>query len=173
MAPVPSMFDLVSCGGSTPTPTPVPSLSNLSWLWGDQFQIQIHLWIIICVKPFEGPLHLWLLSHLCLTLDHVGGQLQLQLQSHLCPTWADCGGQFQIQIHLWIIICVIPFEGPLHLWLQSHLCHTLDHVGGQLQLQLQSNLCPTWADCVGSTLENLEWTPLYLCTEIFLLCMIW
>ena len=36
------------------------------------------------------------------------------------------------QLHLWIHICVLPFEGPPHLWLQSHICLTLDDVGGQM-----------------------------------------
>ena len=62
------------------------------WLpkWGQFWEVggklQIHIWVV----HFDGLLHHWLQSHLCLTLDHVGGQLQLQLQSHLCPTWADC-----------------------------------------------------------------------------------
>ena len=48
------------------------------WIW-----IQIH----ITVVPFEGPLHIQCQSHLCLTLDEVGGELQIH-------------------------ICVVPFEGP-------------------------------------------------------------
>ena len=74
--------------------------------WGGQCWIQI----IICVVPFEGPLHLQLQSHLCLTLHYVGGQLGIKIQ---------------LQIHIY----VVPFEHPLHLQLQSHVCLTLDLVG--------------------------------------------
>ena len=42
---------------------------SLLVMWGDQLQIQIH----ICIVPFEGALQLRLWSHLCLTLDYVGG----------------------------------------------------------------------------------------------------
>ena len=73
-------------------------------------QLQIQLQICICVVPFEDALHIWLQSHLCLTLDEVGGQLSMQVQ---------------LQIH----ICVVSFEGPLHLQCESHLCLTLDEVG--------------------------------------------
>ena len=34
--------------------------------------VQLHLWIHIYVVPFKGPLHLWLQSHICLTLDDGG-----------------------------------------------------------------------------------------------------
>ena len=90
LAAVPYMSHLRSCGGQP-------------WIW---IHLQIHIWVVL----FESPLHLWLQSHLCLTLDHVGGQL-----------W--------IWIHLKIHILIAILEGPLHLWLQSHLCLTLDHVG--------------------------------------------
>ena len=49
--------------GSTPDldPAPDPSL-------GSNFLTLI-----------MGPLHLWLQSYLCFTLDHVGGQLQIHI----------------------------------------------------------------------------------------------
>ena len=37
-------------------------------IWGGQLHLQIH----ICVVPFEGPLHLWVQSHICITLDDGG-----------------------------------------------------------------------------------------------------
>ena len=45
--------------------------------------------IHICVVPFEGPLHLWLKSHLCFTLDHMGDQLWFRIQ---------------LQIHIWVVL---------------------------------------------------------------------
>ena len=42
------------------------------------------------------------------------------------------GGQLHLQIHLWIHICVVPFEGPPNLWLKSHICVTLDDGGSIL-----------------------------------------
>ena len=35
-------------------------------------QVQLHLQIHICVVPLDGPLHLWLHSHIYLTLDDGG-----------------------------------------------------------------------------------------------------
>ena len=39
------------------------------WTFYPLMQLQIH----ICVVPFQGQLHLWLQSHLCITIDHVWG----------------------------------------------------------------------------------------------------
>ena len=41
-------------------------------------QLQIQLWIHICVAPLKVPIHLWLQSHLCLTLDHGGDYFEYQ-----------------------------------------------------------------------------------------------
>ena len=80
------LFDLNL--GSTLSLAPVPSTSHLR----------------SCGESTPDPVHLWLQSNPCLTLDYVGGQL--------------C-------IHIF----VVPFEAPLHLQLQSHLCLTLHHAG--------------------------------------------
>ena len=100
--------------GSTPSPAPVQCTFCIG-LCGKES--------IPCLAPtpepylcytFEGPLHLYLQSYLCLTLDH----------------------RDQLHLQFWIHICVVPFEYPLFLQLQSHLCFTLDYVGGQLHLQI-------------------------------------
>ena len=70
--------------------------------FGCQHQIQIQLWIHISVVPFEGTLPLWLQSHLCLTLDHVG-QSTTDLNPYLCCTFWGC----------------TPFPGPVQS--MSHL----------------------------------------------------
>ena len=115
--------------GSTESLAPVPSMSYLRSCGWCQLWIPIQLWIHICVVPFVGPLHLWIQSHLCLTLDYVGqghlhsssgdpylgcnfytlilGALHLWLQSYLCLT-SEHGVQLWILINLWIHICVVP-----------------------------------------------------------------
>ena len=106
------------------------------FLWVVNSISRLHLWIHICVVPFEGPLHLSLQSHICLTLDD-GGPLHLWIHIPVLPfegppistlvsymshlTW------WGVIPHLWIHKCVLTFKGPLHLWLQSHICLTLDY----------------------------------------------
>ena len=60
-------------GGSTPSldPSPPPPPSNLIELI-EQGGSQLHLQIHIHVLPFDGPIHLWFQSQICLTLGEGG-----------------------------------------------------------------------------------------------------
>ena len=105
---------------------------------------------IFVVLPFEGQLHLWLQSHLCLTI------LRVNSISGYSPiyVWPE------IMCRSTLVLDSAPdpylgctFEGQLHLWLKSHLCLTLDHVEGQLQMwiQFQIHICVVpFQDCTPS-----------------------
>ena len=116
----------------------LPSMSHLKIMWGGQLQIQ--LWIHICDVPSEGPLHLQLQFHPCLTLDHVGEgvnsrsgsnsrsifglqlfDLNLGSTPFLAPVPSmsylrscEGGGQLQIwiqlQIHIWVLLFYFYFH---------------------------------------------------------------
>ena len=57
--------------------SPYEYQSEVNFLGGGQLHPRIHLQIHICAVPFEGPLHLWLQSHICLNLHD---QLHLWLR---------------------------------------------------------------------------------------------
>ena len=140
-------------------------------------QLQIH----ICVVPFQGQLHLWLQSHLCITIDHVWG-----VNSGSGSSSRSIFGLYLLTLICVFCICVVPFVVPLHL--QLYLCLTLDHVGvhsqsrsscrsifvlsceGQLHLWLQSHLCLTFRSCVCRGINTVSGSS---SRSIFLQVIIW
>ena len=140
-------------------------------------QLQIH----ICVVPFQGQLHLWLQSHLCITIDHVW-----RVNSGSGSSYRSIFGLYLLTLICVFCICVVPFVVPLHL--QLYLCLTLDHVGvhsqsrsscrsifvlsceGQLHLWLQSHLCLTFRSCVCRGINTVSGSS---SRSIFLQVIIW